>query len=161
MQDLAQRRTVAETRPRLDIALERIELVRQFPLFADLDDRALRRLGRMLRTRYLDAGRVILRRDSVVKSVFFIASGAVELRSAGQSWRLGRGEMFGQMAALMKSPRRVEVEAIAPTTLLVLDEARFRALVARSGALQEAVRASARQRGIDPDVLLMADPPRR
>ena len=85
--------------------------------------------------------------------MFFIASGAVELETAGQTWRLGRGEMFGQMAILLQKARRAEVRAIAPSTLLVLDEARFRRLLGRSQALQDAVRASAEKRGIDPDNL--------
>jgi CPA1 family monovalent cation:H+ antiporter len=45
------------------------------------------------------------------------------------------------------------VRAIAPTTLLVLDEARFRRLLDRSAALQDAVRESAEKRGVDPDHL--------
>ncbi|HMR54717.1 MAG TPA: cation:proton antiporter [Amaricoccus sp.] len=153
MQELHARRAVAEERPHLDIALQRAELVRQFPLFAELDDAVLKRLGRALETRYVNAGEVIIRKDSAARSVFFIASGAVELETAGQTWRLGRGEMFGQMAILMKKARRAEVRAIAPSTLLVLDEARFRRLLERSEALQDAVRASADKRGIDPDNL--------
>ena len=51
MQDLDARRAAAEERPGLDIALRRPEIVRQFPLFADLDDTALNRLGRALKTR--------------------------------------------------------------------------------------------------------------
>jgi CPA1 family monovalent cation:H+ antiporter len=155
MHDLATRRTLAEARPRLDIAVQRIELVRQFPLFADLDGAALKKLGRALQTRYVNAGKVIFDKDSPAKSVFFIASGAVELKSAGQTWRLGRGEMFGQMAILMRKAPRAEVQAIAPSTLLVLDEVRFRSLLARSSALRDAVRASAEQRGIDSKILLM------
>ena len=58
--------------------------------------------------------------------------------------------MFGQMAILTNRVRRVDVRAIAPTTLLVLDEDRFRRLLERSAALREAVRASAEKRGIDP-----------
>jgi len=158
MQDLGARRSAAEERPRLDIALRRAELVRQFPLFADLDDAALKRLGRALETRYVDAADIVIRKDSVVRSVWFIASGAVELESAGQTWRLGRGEMFGQLAILMKKARRTEVRAIAPSTLLVLDETRFRRLLGRSKALQAAVRASADKRGIEPDALLSEDP---
>ena len=159
MQDLAARRTAAEARPRLDIAVQRIEFVRQFPLFTDLDDRALKRLGRSLKTRYVDAGTVIVKKDSLAKSVYFIASGAVELESAGQTWRLGRGDMFGQMAMLLSKARRAEVRAIAPSTLLILDEARFRSLLSRSSALRDGVRASAEQRGIDPDMLLMDSDP--
>ncbi|ROU04092.1 cation:proton antiporter [Histidinibacterium lentulum] len=154
IQTLDARRAAAERRPRLDIALRRAELVAQFPLFADLDEAALKRLGRALRPRYVNAGEPIIRRDSVVRSVYFIASGAVELETANQSWRLGRGEMFGQLAILMKRARRAEVRAIAPTTLLVLDEARFRRLLARSAALRAAVRASAVKRGIDPEALI-------
>jgi CPA1 family monovalent cation:H+ antiporter len=153
MQDLDVRRAAAEERPRLDIALQRVELVRQFPLFTDLDDARIKRLGRVLKTRYVNAGDVIMRKDSEAKNVFFIASGAVELEAAGQTWRLGRGEMFGQTAILMKMPRRAEVRSITPTTLLVLDDARFRRLLNRSPAIQDAVRKSAEKRGIEPEDL--------
>ncbi|WP_416916043.1 MAG: cation:proton antiporter [Roseicyclus sp.] len=154
MADLAARRAVAEARPKLDITLRRDELVRQFALFSDLDEATLERLCRAFRTRYVNAGDVLLQKDSPAKRVFFIASGAVELEVAGQEWRLGRGEMFGQMAILLKRSRRAEVRAIAPSTLLVLDEARFRRLLTRSAALREAVRASADKRGIDPGEVL-------
>lgn len=154
MQDLARRRAECETRPRLDIALQRAELVRQFPLFEGLDARALRRLTRALRTRYAEEGEIVMRKDTAARSVFFIASGAVELESAGQTWRLGRGEMFGQLAILTHRRRRTEVRTIAPSTLLELDEQRFRGLLRRSPALQEAVRASAERRGIAAETLL-------
>ncbi|MFW5641807.1 MAG: cation:proton antiporter [Roseicyclus sp.] len=154
MQDIAHRRSAAEARPPLDIALQRAELVRQFPLFSDLDEAALRSLGRVLQTRYADAGEVVMRKDTPARSVFFIASGAVELETAGQTWRLGRGEMFGQMAILMRRPRRVEVRAIAPSTLLELDEKRFRRLLDRSETLRDAVRASAEKRGIPAEQVL-------
>lgn len=154
MKGLAARRTAAEGRPPLDIAIRRVELIRLLPLFADLDDAALKKLSKALQTFYVNAGTVIVQKSNEVKSVFFIASGAVELESAGQTWRLGRGEMFGQVAALTRNARRAEVRAIAPSTLLVLDVTRFRQMLARSAVLQAAVRASAEQRGIDPVVLL-------
>lgn len=155
MEDLAARRAAAEDRPRLDIALQRNELVRQFPLFQGLEDPVLKQLGRAFQTRYANAGEVIIRKENPSRSVFFIASGAVELETAGQTWRLGRGEMFGQMALLMKKAVRAEVRAIAPSTLLVLDEARFRRLLDRSTTLREAVLASAEKRGIEPQGLVM------
>ena len=149
MQDLATRRAAAEERPRLDIALQRAEFVRQFPLFEDFEEDVLKRLSRALQTRYVNPGDAIIGKDSTAKSVYFIASGAVELESAAQTWRLGRGEMFGQMAILMKRTVRVQVRAIAPSTLLVLDGERFQHLLDRSEVLQDAVRASAQKRGID------------
>jgi CPA1 family monovalent cation:H+ antiporter len=135
--------------------VQRIELIRRLPLFADLDDDALKKLGRVLQTRYVNVGKVIVDKDSPAKSVFFIASGAVELEIASQTWRLGRGEMFGQMAVLTHKARRTEVKAIAPSTLLVLDEVRFRSLLARSSALRDAVRASAVQRGLESNMPLI------
>ncbi|MFV0243741.1 MAG: cation:proton antiporter [Qingshengfaniella sp.] len=149
--DIATRRLAEEDRPKLDLEVQRAELVRQFPLFADLNEGALKRLSRSLVTRYASPGERLLRKDSPARSVYFIASGAVELETGGQSWRLGRGEMFGQIAILMHHPRRTEARAIAPSTLLVLNEARFRKLLKRSPTLQDAVRDSAQKRGIAPE----------
>lgn len=42
LQGISARRAEAEARPRLDIALKGPDLVRQFPLFADLDEDALK-----------------------------------------------------------------------------------------------------------------------
>ncbi|MBT8411792.1 MAG: cyclic nucleotide-binding domain-containing protein, partial [Octadecabacter sp.] len=154
MQDIATRRSEAEGRPTLDIAVQRQELIKQFPLFADLDAKALRQLGRALKTRYVNAGTTVMRKDRPLSNVFFIATGAVELEIAGQTSLLGRADMFGQVAILMKSAPRAEVRAIVPTTLLVLDVARFRSLLTKSAALRDAVRASATRRGLDPDALL-------
>jgi CPA1 family monovalent cation:H+ antiporter len=148
IQGVAKRRHAAEDRPHLDIAVQRADLVKQFPIFADLDDATLKQLGRVLRTVYVNAGDLIVARKSPPKSVFFIGSGAVELRNAGQISRLGRGEMFGQLALLTKRPFRADVRAIAPSTLLVMDETRFRRLLDRSTALQNAIQANAKKRGI-------------
>ncbi|MEE4117946.1 MAG: cation:proton antiporter [Paracoccaceae bacterium] len=149
MQDVVVRRAEAERRPPLDLAPRRVELVRRLPVFADLDEEALGRLCRALETRYADAGERVIRKDAPARSVYLIASGAVEVEAAGQTWRLGRGEMFGQMGLLTGRRRRADVRAIAPSTLLVLDEARFRRLLGRSPALRAAVRDSAATRGVD------------
>lgn len=154
MQSQNARRADTEKRPTLDIAIQGAELVRQFPLFEGLEEAAVKQLGRSLKTVYVDSGKIIVRKSDPAESVFFIASGAVELESAGHSWRFGRGEMFGQMAILTHKALRAQVRAIAPSTLLVLDAERFRRLLASSPALQQAVRASAEQRGIDPSGLL-------
>jgi monovalent cation:H+ antiporter, CPA1 family len=148
VQDIAARRVEAEGRPRLDVAVQKAELVRQFPLFDGMEDANLRQLGRALRTRYVNAGDVIMRKDGAVRSVFFLASGAVELEAAGQTWRLGRGEMFGQMAILTSRSRRTEARAMTPSILLVLDEVRFRRLLKRSEGLRAAVLETARRRGM-------------
>ncbi|MFD1340824.1 cation:proton antiporter [Litorisediminicola beolgyonensis] len=146
---LARRQAQEEKRPALDIALQKAEIARQFPLFSELDEPTVRRLSKALVTRYASEGDLILSRDRVPDTVYFIASGAVELKTAGVSHRLGRGELFGQLAMLTRNARRTEVRAIAPSTLLALDERRFRRLLRRSDAVQQAVRESAEKRGIE------------
>ncbi len=54
MDDVRQRRQQSEGRPKLDLALRKNQVVRQFPLFADLDDAELKRLSREIRTRYVN-----------------------------------------------------------------------------------------------------------
>jgi monovalent cation:H+ antiporter, CPA1 family len=151
--DLEIRRAEAEVRPKLDLAVQKAVLVTQFPIFADLDMRARRTLARQLVTRFVAPGDVILPRNTIPSSVFFIASGAVEIDIGTQQVRLGRGEMFGQLAMLSRRPRRGEVKAITHGVLLALDEARFLRLMKRSPALRKAVRESAIKRGVSPDVL--------
>ncbi len=152
-QDMAARRVATNDRPRLDLAVQKVEMVRRLPLFADLDDTALRQLARSLVTRYVAPGRVVMNHENAGRKVFLIASGAVEIKTAGMSHRLGRGDMFGQMQILMQKPRRTIATTIAPSTLLELDESRFLRLLKRSAALRDAVRQSAINRGIDPDLL--------
>jgi monovalent cation:H+ antiporter, CPA1 family len=152
VEGISARRAEADGRPRLDVAIRKADLVRQVPLFEGIEDALLRQLGRALRTRYVNAGDVIVRKDSTIRSVYFIASGAVELSAAGQTSRLGRGEMFGQLAILTSRRRRTEAKAITPSILLVLDEVRFRRLLKRSAALREAVLESGRKRGLFEDL---------
>ncbi len=147
-QDIAQRRRRAEGRPMLDLTVQKAEMVRLFPLFVDLEKSTLDQLGNALVTRYVAAGERIIAKDSSARSMFFIASGAVELETAGHSQRLGRGEMFGQMQILTPRRTRAEVRAIAPSTLLVLDEARFLKLLRTSPELQAVVGKGAEKRGV-------------
>jgi CPA1 family monovalent cation:H+ antiporter len=57
--------------------------------------------------------------------------------------------MFGQLALLSRQTPRAQVTAISHTTLLVLDESRFRRLLKRSQNLRAAVLKSAEKRGLD------------
>ncbi|MCV3274283.1 cation:proton antiporter [Roseobacter sinensis] len=149
MQGIAAARVEAERRPKLDVAIRGRELVQKLSLFGDLDQKSLRQLTRALKTRYADAGETIIQKEDTARSVFFIASGAVELRLGGQSWRLGRGEIFGQAALLSRKRHRLTVKAIVPTALLVLNEASFRRLIKRSPVFRDAVQVSAQARGVD------------
>jgi CPA1 family monovalent cation:H+ antiporter len=147
--EIARRRAALAKRPRLDLRVERADLVRCFPYFAEMEEPQLRRLAKALRTVYVRPGKVLIPRGTQPRQVGFIVSGAVEaIPAEGEARRLGPGEMIGHFSLLSRTAAQAEVRAVIPTTLLMLDEARFHALLARHEGLREAVRASAERRGL-------------
>ncbi len=152
-QEIAEKGKQVERRPPLDLAVQKSELVRQFPLFAEMDDEGRAQLAAALRTRYVQPGEVLMRKGDTQREVCFIASGAIEFETAGQRFRLGRGEMFGQLSLLSKQTRRTQATSISHATLLVLDEARFRRLLTRNQKVRAAVLDTASKRGLDVEKL--------
>ena len=154
MRSLAARRRAANQRPKLDLSLQKMQMVRQFPLFATLPDVRRRALARAFVTIYAAPGEVLMRQGSVADAVYFIASGAVEMERAGHKWRIGNGGMYGELAILTGQRKRLaSVRAMTHCTLLKLDEARFRKLLGRSPELRAIVLDNARDRGIEPDLI--------
>ena len=150
-QELAGKRKRAEARPALDLAVQKTELVRRFPLFAEMSEASRAQLARALKARYVQPGETLIRKRDTPREVSFIASGAVEIETAGQKHKLGRGDMFGQLAVLSRQTRNIQVTAISHCALLVLDEPSFRRLMKRSETIRNAVAESAKRRGVTID----------
>lgn len=145
---MALERRRLEMRPKLDLAVEKTEILRQMSALAGLDAAQLKMVQRSVVTVHARPGRVLIRKGDPAHHVFFIASGAVEVEFAGQRQLLGRGEMFGQLGILTRRPRKAQVTAIAHSTLLRLDEQRFLDLMQRSEVLRAAVAESSARRGL-------------
>jgi len=137
----------AAARPRFDIGLDTRQLVTRLDLLAGLDETQLNRVCRLLRPRFAVPNEVIIRRGERGGAVFFIASGAVEVRLERQRFRLGTGEFFGELALLSGRPRQSDVVALTYCQLLVLRQADFARFMAANPAAREAIRqvAAARQ----------------
>lgn len=142
-----ERARIAE-RPRLDLRLQRRDIVRRLPMFSGLGEDIQTRIAREMKMVYARPGDVLVRREEEPDRVWFVASGAVEAETAGNRFLLGCGEMFGHLSVLQRQPRRATVRAISHTTLATLDGARFRSLLEHAPDLAAAVRASAKTRGI-------------
>jgi monovalent cation:H+ antiporter, CPA1 family len=156
MAGIARRRKALKARPQLDLAVQKTELVRMFPLFETMPEDQRARLAAKLRTVYAAPGDVLMRRDDRPRRVWFIASGAVESVQAGQKNRLGRGEMFGQLSVLLGKPRRAQVTAITHCTLLTLDETGFLSLIRGNPVFAAAVQDGADKRGVKIDIAALA-----
>ena len=148
-QALRQRREGLERPPPLDLGLRTRELIRQMPLFARLDEQEIRRLARQLRTRLALPGERIVRRGEPGDAMFFIASGAVEVRVQPEPVRLGTGEFFGELALLTRRARNADVVAIGYCRLLVLRRELFEQVMGSHSVIGHKVREVATRRNAE------------
>ena len=114
-----------EPRPRFDIGLDTRRLIERLDLLSALNSVQLDRVARLLRPRFTVPNERIVRAGDRGDAVFFIASGAVEVRLPVRHVRLGTGEFFGEMALLTGRPRQADVVALSYCRLLVLRKADF------------------------------------
>ena len=118
--ELRERRRMLEGHPRLDLGLNREDLVGRVPLFSGLDEDARSSVARLLRPRLALPGEFIVRRGDRGDAMYFISSGAVEVRLQQMPVELGSGDFFGELALLEERPRSADVVALGYCELLTL-----------------------------------------
>ena len=96
------------------------------PLLDDLDGDEKEHLFLSAGHRDVAAGETVLRKGDRGNEMFLIIEGAVEVTESPRGQRrvlttLGAGQMFGEAAFLMNTPRSADVTAIADSQLVVLD----------------------------------------
>lgn len=133
-------------RPRLDLGLKIPEMIGSLDLFAGLSAWELKKVCRLFRPRLALPGEYIVRKGDRSKRVFFISSGAVEVRFPGQTIRRGRGEFFGEIAVLTGRRRVADIVALSYCELLILDQAKFNKFLGVNPAIREHVEEGARTR---------------
>lgn len=145
-------RRLAETwqrldrRPPLDIAMQREEMIARVPLFADLGQERLRQIARLLKPRLALPGERLITHGERGDAMYFIASGAVEVRVAAGPVRLGSGDFFGEIALLTHRPRTADVVSLGYCRLLVLRVEDMQPLLDSDPALRKHIDAVAQRR---------------
>ncbi|MCA8931125.1 MAG: cation:proton antiporter [Rhodospirillaceae bacterium] len=140
------RQVALSRRPRLDLQISTPDLVRGFSMFADLDEAALAEICGMLVPRVAVPDEVLVRKGERGDSMFFIASGAVEVGLPNDPVRLGRGDFFGELAIMTGRRRSSTVTAIAYCSLLVLSGRDFRRFAKTQPKLRARIGAVAAER---------------
>lgn len=133
-------------RPRLDLGLKIPEMIGSLELFDGLSASELKQVCRLFRPRLALPGEFIVRKGDRSKSVYFLSSGAVEVRLPGQTIRRGRGEFFGELAVLTGRRRVADIVALGYCELLVLDQAKFTKFLQVNPAIRAHVEEGARAR---------------
>jgi voltage-gated potassium channel len=98
-------------------------MVARVPAFDGLDAAALSELVGLLRARRIPRDSIIIRKGDEGDSMYFIASGEVEVVLAHATVKLGEGDFFGEIAVLGRIKRTATVIARSTCDLLVLDAA--------------------------------------
>lgn len=101
-------------------------VLRRVPLFAELSDAEIARLGDLARDRSYPKNSVILFEDDPGDALYVVISGLVKVVLIGEDGRevilsvLKEGDFFGEMSLIDDKPRSAHVIAMEDATLLVL-----------------------------------------
>jgi CPA1 family monovalent cation:H+ antiporter len=146
-EDRRRRKTAMEERPSLDLGLELAEMLMKVPMFAGLDKSQLGRLAQLLNTELAVPGEYVIRVGETGDRMFFIASGALEVRVGGRAVRkLERGDFVGEMALLTNQPRNADVIALAYTNVMALKRRDFDVFLREHPQLKAKIEAEAAER---------------
>ncbi|MGE5186252.1 MAG: cyclic nucleotide-binding domain-containing protein [Acidobacteriota bacterium] len=115
--------------------VEKMMLLRQVPMFAELDAEDLEELAAVVEEKHVDAGTELFREGETGDAVYLIVRGRVRvLVAAGGAEKtiddLGPGSCIGEMAVLDASPRSATVRALERTRALRVPAEGFRRVLA-------------------------------
>ena len=121
-------------------------LLDQFPILSLVERQDQEALLLMFRPKSASPGDRVIRRGDRADGMYFISSGAVEVKVGGRTIRLEPGSYFGEMALLSGERRTADVIAVDFCQFLVLDRRDFNQFMARHPAVRAAVAEIAEQR---------------
>ncbi|MFN7924685.1 MAG: ABC transporter transmembrane domain-containing protein [Bryobacteraceae bacterium] len=125
------------------------ERLRAVPVLSDLEPAVLDELSRSFSTELYSKDRYVFNEGDSGDKFYILARGTVEVlkASAGGAQRrvevLQDGDVFGEQALLMNSPRSASVRCMAECTMLVLERDKFQALIEKVPELRWKLRESA------------------
>jgi voltage-gated potassium channel len=126
--------------------IEMWDLVSKVPFFQTLDPTSITEITHMLRRVEIPERIAVIRRGRVGDCMYFIAAGEVEVDVEPSRVRLGVGAFFGELALLGDSIRTANVATTKASTLLILDLADFRKLMAHHSELARVIDAEGKRR---------------
>ena len=112
------------------------ELIRQVPLFADLDKKDMQGLASTMKERDFDAGATIASEGSTGIGFFIIDEGEATVSVQGEEVRtLKHGDYFGEVALIDDGARTATITAKTPLKAYGITSWEFRPLVESNAAL--------------------------
>jgi voltage-gated potassium channel len=122
------------------------DVVTKVPFFETLDPSAITEITQMLRRMDVPPRTAVIRRGKLGDCMYFLVEGEVQVDVGPAPVRLGEGTFFGELALLGDQIRTANVATTKQSTLLVLDLADFRKLMAHHTELAQVIEAEAKRR---------------
>lgn len=126
--------------------IEKMMLIRQVPIFADLKPEDLEELAAVVEERRIEAGKDVFREGDPGDAVYLIVKGTVRVFTGGDGERpertlseLGPGACIGEMAVLDASPRSATVRAIERTRTLRVPGEGFKRVMSERPEMSQAI----------------------
>ncbi len=113
------------------LATDRLTALQKVSIFRSASRATLERVAQLCRWQTHAQGNIILFYQDTSTDVFFIVEGRVRASIYAPDGKvllftdIGRGEVFGEIAALDRGPRSASIEALEPTVLAVMAAADF------------------------------------
>jgi CRP-like cAMP-binding protein len=127
-------------------AIEKMMLIRQVPIFAQLDAEDLEELASIVEERRIEPNKDLFNEGDVGDAVYLIVKGQVRVYVGGRDGRpettlneLGAGACIGEMAVLDSAPRSASVRAIERVRALRVPGDGFKRLLSERPEMSEAI----------------------
>ena len=132
---------------------QKIDLIRNVPLFARLSRGELRELAMLADEIDLREGKEMTTQGRPGREFFVLLEGNADVRKNGRKINtLGPGDFFGEIALVSREPRTATVTATSPIRALVITDRSFRRLLEESPQVQTKV-MEAMARRLAPETL--------
>ncbi|NJN80490.1 MAG: cyclic nucleotide-binding domain-containing protein [Anaerolineales bacterium] len=125
---------IMDTRTALTV-MDRILLLRQVPLFADLSPIDLQQIAKLSSEHHAEAGEVVFEEGEIGEEMYVIVHGEVKVmirQSDGTEKEIAKrkiGDVLGEMSIISGEPRSASVIAAEETHFLCLDKKTFESLM--------------------------------
>ena len=134
---------------------DRVEVLKQIPLFSALNNRQLDMIARGADEVKLLAGRVVTRQGGLRREMFIILEGTARVERDGKLIaRLKPGHSFGEMSLIDGKPRSATVTAESDLVALVVDSTSFNVLLDSAPGLARKLLATLSERLRNADIQL-------
>ena len=123
------------------VSNNKLSVLRQHPIFRDLEPEALDQLCRYAKHTVLKRGATLFAKDDPGNSLYCVISGTVKISVSSPDGRnailnmVGPGELFGEMSVLDGQPRSADATANSSCEIFVVDRRDFLPFVRSQPAL--------------------------